>query len=1056
MKKSLWFVFVLLVTIASVDLIIFDWWLPQRFETQLAKGLRGGKLSFDDIELNWTDGRLVGGKWQSPKRDLFLDEGSFSYSSIDWFFSDHSQIKHLVLREFRVVEKDELNSSFNIWKVLNDLRLHSLDYGCDSIDISGSYEKSEISIPFSIFASHSKWKNEIKAAIEIRLDEFFPLITNFLPVEKTLFLKLYVQREENFGNPVLQISIRNELLGEISYINDGESESIQLSPGSNKKTATKMWLTADRLIGENQFSGDWNATTSSQSWVRQFPILSLVNGSFESSGGIEFDTYEEKVVIRADGNFSVSSFFFPKEGLVRGQIKGQSEFSNKNWVMEDFRLLIENKLGEQVEAKVMSPFSDFKKIENLILSFNSFNIGRLKEHFSAGSRMTGVFEGDLIEDILNLSSENISLETKEKTQEEINLNLKIPLFSKFKKDGGVNFEIGVSSEVKIQTGLLPQSSIDFNQSSFQNLYLKGRIQPTFWLVDQGEAQLVNQDKEVTLTFKVKDSFRLSFKQGLVNWSPVSLVDGEGISFFSNDFAPEFFLGIQKVQLKVPIVDLLGKIVFENGLPVWVIENFQTEGNIQNVKLLEMETFQIQGDLKFYPHLGTYGIYELNNIILNIEGEEISQGDLSISINENSKVHRVRSNNFQISSQIANQFSFPKSIILANSLIKINRLDWHLIDKNELVLDGLIVLPSIDKKRVRNFEIPLKWTLVKKKEDFSHWIKLSYSKSSRSDLEINFIPESNQLTFRGDKLNLIDLMNLYKSSFGPFIQNNYVTPDWLKERLSINAQLSFKTLIIAPSVVLNEFEAEINFEKQKIIFKSNFKGAPIEGGLDFNLEDYNSSESSTFNLQLSGQDINASIFNSITEVTIGLDGLVNWKLNAKGNIGGQYELNSSIEVNNVSLNLLEGEHKTNIDWLKEEMEKSLGHSFSWSAPQTQMIEVFGNLLIDIYFANGSIEINRNESGEWRFSLLNWKGPNMTLLGRGTISSDGNLKLNLVPSFKNKWADFLQVVNVLAAGNVRQGYRTLKREPLEIEGRLGSLKLTNWWKLIGQGMGLEPHE
>ena len=51
MKKSLWFVFVLLVTIASVDVIIFDWWLPQRFETQLAKGLRGGKLSFDDIEL---------------------------------------------------------------------------------------------------------------------------------------------------------------------------------------------------------------------------------------------------------------------------------------------------------------------------------------------------------------------------------------------------------------------------------------------------------------------------------------------------------------------------------------------------------------------------------------------------------------------------------------------------------------------------------------------------------------------------------------------------------------------------------------------------------------------------------------------------------------------------------------------------------------------------------------------------------------------------------------------------------------------------------------------
>ena len=172
----------------------------------------------------------------------------------------------------------------------------------------------------------------------------------------------------------------------------------------------------------------------------------------------------------------------------------------------------------------------------------------------------------------------------------------------------------------------------------------------------------------------------------------------------------------------------------------------------------------------------------------------------------------------------------------------------------------------------------------------------------------------------------------------------------------------------------------------------------------------------------------------------------------------YEIlkNVKSKLNNLSLNLLVKEKNAKIEWLKNEMEQSLGDSFSWSASQIQMIEVFGNLLRDIYFANGSIEINRNESGEWFFSFSNWKGPSMTLLGRGTISSDGNLKMNLVPGFKNKWADFLQVVNVLAAGNVRQGYRTLKRDPLEIEGSLDNLKLTNWWKLIGQGMGLEPHE
>jgi hypothetical protein len=1056
MKKSLWLILILLVSIASVDLIIFDWWLPQKFETQLAKGMRGGELSFEDIELNWKDGHLAGGKWQNSKRDLFLEEGSFSYSSFDWFFGQDSQIKHLVLRDFRIVEKDVPNSHFNIWQVLDNLRLHSLDYGCDSIDISGSYEKSDFLIPFSIIASHSKREKKIKGAIEIRLDEFFPLITKLFPVEKTLFLKFHIQRDWHLAKPILQISIRNDLLGEFRYINDGGSETIKLSPGSNEKAAKRIWLTVDRLIGENQFSGNWNATMSSESLVRQFPILTLFNGSLEGSGEIEFDTFEEKLGIRSDGNFSVSSLFFPQEGTVRGQIMGHFAFVNKIWVIEDFRLLIENNLDEQMEVEINSPFSDFNRIKNLILSFTSFNIGRLKEHFPVGSTLTGSFVGDLNEDVLNLSSKNIRLETKEKTQEEINLTLEIPLFSKFNKAGGIVFEIGVSSDLQIPTGLLPQSSTDFNHFSFQNLDLKGRIQPDSWLVNEGEVELVNQDNEVPFTFKVNDSFQLGFKKGLVNWSTVNLVDGAGISFLSNDFAPAFFLGIQDIKLNVPDVDVFGKIIFENGSPVWVIEDFKTEGNFKNMKSLEMESFQIEGDLKFIPHLGTYGIYELKNLILYIEGEEISQGDLSISINENSQVYRMRSNNFQINSRIADQFLFPKSLILVNWLVKIIRLDWQLVDKNELALDGLIILPSIDKTRERNFEIPLKWTSVKKNEDFSHWIKLFYSKNSRSDLEINFMPENNQLTIRGGKLNLVDLINLFKSSFGPHIENNYITPDWFKERSIPNSQLFIKTLIIAPSVVLNEFEAEINFDTQKIFLKSNFKGSPIEGKLDFNFADYNSSESSTFDFQLSGQDVNASIFNSITEQGFGIDGLVNCKVNAKGNIGGDYQLNSSIKLNNLSLNLLVKEKNAKIEWLKNEMEQSLGDSFSWSASQIQMIEVFGNLLRDIYFANGSIQINRNESGEWFFSFADWKGPSMTLLGRGTISSDGNLKMNLVPGFKNKWADFLQVVNVLAAGNVRQGYRTLKRDPLEIEGSLDNLKLTNWWKLIGQGMGLEPHE
>jgi hypothetical protein len=82
--------------------------------------------------------------------------------------------------------------------------------------------------------------------------------------------------------------------------------------------------------------------------------------------------------------------------------------------------------------------------------------------------------------------------------------------------------------------------------------------------------------------------------------------------------------------------------------------------------------------------------------------------------------------------------------------------------------------------------------------------------------------------------------------------------------------------------------------------------------------------------------------------------------------------------------------------------------------------------------------------------------MILLSRGTLSPEGNLKVNLFPGVKNKWADFLEVVNVLAAGKRRQGYRTLKREPLVIEGDGNRLSLSNWWRMLGQGIGLEPNE
>lgn len=1047
-------VFLLMMTIAMVDFLAFEFWLPKKFENQLSKSMTGGDLSFEDVELNWRDGRIKGGKWTGPKHNLLLEDGSFSYSSFDWFFSEHSKIKHLVLNNFRLVETDATSTKFNIGQVLENLRLNPLDFGCDSIDMSGRVERNESVVPFSMYASYSKDKKAINADIRIELEKIFPLINKFLLVEKTLFLKVHLRQKENLGKRILRISIYNENLGQFIYVNNGESEAIELSLGFSSNNSTKLSFTADRKNGANLYSGVWNFKINSQSLANRFPILSIINGVLDGAGDITFDTLGEKINIYGDGNFSVSSIFFPKEGVVRGQVMGHSKLINKNWGIENFGILLQNDKDEQIEVKINSPFSDFKKIEELNLLFNSFNIGRLDKHFPEGSRLSGSFEGDFIKNVLTLSSKNLSLKTKDKTQDGIKATFETPIVSIFNKDKGINFDIKTSPDFKIGTGLIPQSYIDFNKFSSENFHIKGVIKPTFWLVNEGEAEFLAQDKDALFNFKVEDSFKFAFRNGLANWSPVSSDANGSISVSSKDFTPKFSLGNQNIQFTTPNINLDGKVSLEDGFPVWKIEDFNTEFNFKNMDSFEMEVLQSQGDLKFYPQRGKFGSYEASNLILSNDGEEISQGDLSFSFNQNSQINRVTSHNLQISSRIVSKFLFPKIDILDKSTIKINRIDWKPEEINELVVDGIIILPPNESLKNSTFEIPLKWTLVNKDNEFSHWMKLSFKKNSRSDLEMSFLSESNLLTFKSERLDLVDLITLFKSIFRPYIENDNVIFDWFKDRSNLNSQFYLKTLLSKVSIILDDFEAKLDLSKQKIIFSSNFKGSQIEGNLDYKLGDQNSSEYSTFNLQLSGQDTNASFFNSIINNSILMSGLVNWKLNAKGNIGGSYELNSSIEVNNLSLKLLEDE-KANVLRIQEEMERSLGSSFSWSPYQVKMIEVFSNLLKVIFFDKGSIELNRNETGECTFSLSNWKGPNITLFGRGEISSDGNVKMNIFPSVKNKWADFLQVVNCLAVGKVRQGYRTLKREPLVIEANQDGLKLTNWWKLIGQGMGLEPN-
>ena len=66
---------------------------------------------------------------------------------------------------------------------------------------------------------------------------------------------------------------------------------------------------------------DWNGTISSTDLVRYLPILSLVDAKIKGGGQISFDSVSRLFDLEIIAGFSVSSIFFPKEGLVKGDIQ---------------------------------------------------------------------------------------------------------------------------------------------------------------------------------------------------------------------------------------------------------------------------------------------------------------------------------------------------------------------------------------------------------------------------------------------------------------------------------------------------------------------------------------------------------------------------------------------------------------------------------------------------------------------------------------------------------------------------------------------------------------
>lgn len=1060
MKKPLLAVFLFMFIFTAIDLVVFEYWLPLRFKENLKNKIVGGQLTFEHIEFNWVDGRLAGAQWKSPKLNLNLEEGSFSYSFLDWFWGEKSKFKHLEMRNLNVHFLDDGDTNSSIWSFLELLRKSSLDFGCDSIDITGEFLSKDTLVPFSFIASRTRHTNELKAALGINLSQVFPFLEQVIPSTEPLLIKAFVTKDISLSKDRLTVSLLFVDYGELVIQSNGESDIIEFVSPKKEDGLSKLKLSVSRKHQENKFSGDWNGTLTSKDLVKRFPILSFIDGQIMGEGSISFDVNGNQFVTTGMTSFSGSSIFFPKEGILNGNIEWQAKFFENNWIFEDFKFVIQNSYGERLEWKIDSPLSGVKNLDKFHFIVQDLNLGRLKKHFNKDTKLSGKILGTLKDGKLELSGEQLTLNANTSHTKEININSMFDISGELLEWTNSYFDFQIFSDIQILENLLPNTLLNSDVFQMNKFEVDGKIKNSSWEIEGGKVEIVERDSETKLTLKVKDSFFLELKNESLNWIQANKIGAEGILFYGNHINTLFSFGDHEIRLVGQIPSFSGKIIFENGNPVWICEEFTMQGKLKVHDLDIFEKVEIKGELKYYPNFGDHGLYRLSNLTLFDEASELAHGELSLSIDEKGVIRRLSSKELDMELSLFKALPFFPLSNFSKSKIKIHKFDWQLEEKNQLIVDGLLIFSSPQglPKSQKMISVPLKWTFVENNDLVSYWVKMNLKKSVTSDLEINFLPESQVLSLNGDLISLRDISYLFNSLTSDHSMWQSDIPFLLKELFKLNFQVSVKELALNSSVSVRDFKAELNLLEKKLSFKASYKGSPLRGSLRMNLGDENLSTVSSFNLQLIGSNTPISFWGNLGVLPrYASNGFLNWSMDVNGSINGLYEVNGEFKMNDSQWNLLiNKDDDSSVQWLKEKMEKSLGNSFSWSSQQTEMLEILSRRLQSIVFNQGSLNLSRDISGKWQFSLLDWQGPELLISGRGNLSDQGNFKINLLPGFRGEWADFLNAVNILAAGKSRSGYRTLKRKPLVIEGTRERLKLINWWKIFGQGIGLEPSE
>ena len=1019
--------------------------------------MKGGDLQFDDISLNWRSGRVEGGTWENSNMSLHLGEGSFSYSPWDWIFSGSTKINHLKLMDFDIREQGTGDGSTSVRKWIDYLRENPMNYAFESVDINGGFEYSNYRVPFSLFAFKSTDDRFIKSAIEIRLDKILVNRSGLIPKKKNFLLKVDFYQQSTLEENELTVLVKEGNWLDLNFTTNGIEESIGLIIDSENHRNTKLSISAYRQLPKNKFTGEWKVNMDSKDFINQVPFLSLMKGNVQGHGKIEFDSQVQKLDLKGGLDLQVSSPFLPEEGVIRGRLDFHTRVSGSNWETNKLSFLLENNRGEKLEISSTQAFSNLKRIQGILIHFSDLKIDRFKDHFPKGSLLSGLLLGSMDDEILSLSGENLTFKKNDGSENTINISLELPLWGKIQKGKGAKFSLNFPLSNDSYNHLVPVGIFPGNLIFSGEVGVTGLIKSDHWLVKDGNLEFKDIENDKRIVAQVVNPFEMNFNKGELSWVQLDsdkkeclTLQIEGMEYEKR--YPWNGLISQNIQK-----DINGSVVLKGGKPVFLFNNFSLVWNLGLLNPKRDLQIISNGKLSYYPKKDDDQLIYLNKSVLASDERELLTGELRFIVDGNGSPKKITSDDLIVNYESFNLFGFWSSDWFKVHPVKFRKFEWKLQERQEVSFDGLIKLSGLGGKNknetIKEFDIPITWTFVRESKNDFHWGKVFFKKFHSSDVEINYESEKKQLSISAKKINAGKFKPLFPSSMShikSIVDSMRSLPfGSLPEKIKIKID----SLPIHQSEEIRNLSALFSKNNKTLSFDFDIGEAPISGELKILISENNVSKPVNYEITLFGKNLDASLFKTFLNNAPEIAGNFDFQTKINGGMEG-FRGKSQIDFDDLTLSLLQRGQQG--EFLQDQMETSLGSSFAWSASQSKVMDVFQQFLKDINFEKGSVSIIRTEGGKWEFELNDWIGSEVRLRGKGTVSALNNLKVSLFPGFKGRFANFLEATHILADGKKRSGYRVFKQEPLVIEGTFNKPKFTNWWKMFGQGIGLEPKE